>query len=677
MTSLSLYLGLLQRGVAPAVNPAVNPVAYGRTANFDAGIEGDAFVDGINGSDGNDGLTAATAKATIAAGYDVVKTMNGARTLRIMGDGHRYREKLTLNLLNPWPPVSLTSLKIASYGTDLPFISGAETVTGFVPCDAADQAVVGSNYASIYKATFPTASIEHNNFWRLMLSENGAPLKLATLRNGASTFDPFFTDATEPMIQPSDDPTLTIGVNGSGYYDTITHSSTLTFYTDSQLAQTVAALHAVPNLGRHIPVTSVTGSVLTLASTTYRPESNGGYSLLNLLPLMEQGGWGYRDDGAGNLTLYVWPNDAASLANGIEIAVRKHALSISKNDMPLTLEGFGLEMVSFTETDYNSALLYLNQGDNIVCRQLVLDRCSAAQQHMIFFKFNENVTFERSTMRYGQGCYGVGNTDTGGTGVYNYRYRNLLSQDLSHTGYRCFGMRDSALVDCRSERTSAGGHANLINFYLGCDNVLVVNFSAGVGEQDRPWAGYATCQNSSRIYCFHSTFTMAEDTRAFVDQSVANATHPTDPSENYLVNCWVPHEPARLDGVTGSSGITVGETTPEMNWHVYNCITPRILSTGGTLTRKNNILTKEAAADPSEASVSNIDTLHVAAAARDWRAAGGGLLTTKQGFDVETLVSTLEAAFPDVALRRDGAGRPWVPADPGIGPYGKEWNISL
>lgn len=445
----------------------------GRSTGYDAGTAGDVFVDGVNGNNANDGLTPATAKASIAAGYATIASMSGERVLRIMGDGHRYREKLTLNLLNPFPSVPLTGLTIASYGTDLPFITGAEEISGFVPCGAGDAALLGPNFASIYKATVPTSAIEHDNFWRLLLSENGVPLRLAVLRDDDAQFDPFFTDATEAMFHESDEPALAFGLNASGRFDTIAHPGRLDEFTDFQLNQSVAVLHAFPNVGRYLPVTSAGNAVLQLLSSAYRPEADAGYALLNILPKMEQGGWGYRDDGAGTLTLYVWPHDVASLATGIEIAARKHALSISKDDRPLTLEGFGLEMCSVTDTDYSSALLFCNQGDNITARQLMVDRFSGTQQHMVYFKFNENVSFTHSTMRRGQGSYGVGCTDTGGNGVHNYRYRNLLAEDLSQTGFRCFGMRDSAMVDCKAVRTSGGGHANLINFYLGCDWAIV------------------------------------------------------------------------------------------------------------------------------------------------------------------------------------------------------------
>lgn len=140
----------------------------------------------------------------------------------------------------------------------------------------------------------------------------------------------------------------------------------------------------------------------------------------------------------------------------------------------------------------------------------------------------------------------------------------------------------------------------------------------------------------------------------------------------------MPHESDLLAAASGNGGLVVGENTPEMNWHVYNSITPRIASTGGMLTRRNNILTGqgEVIGDPSEVVVSDIDSLHVDAAARDWRAASGSVLTNMAGFDVSALVADLSAEFTDVDLFRDSLGRAWDASDPGIGPYADSWPTS-
>lgn len=649
-------------------------VIYGRTPSYNAGTAGDIFVDGVNGDDGNDGLTTGTAVATITEGLAKMAALSGVqtRTVRVMGDGVRYREFVDYTHANA---TAANAVVIAGYGTDLPYISGAEVVTGWTQCDSGDEALLGANYASIYKTDIDAADVEHDEFWRMLLSEDGEPLALASRRSNTSLV-PFIIDSVDTMFRSDEDATVVIGVDGSGYVATITHPDVLGDYSDAQLAETVAAVHVKSNFTRHIRTTSASASVLTMEATSYKPENVHKYQLLNILPEIQEGGWGYTDNGDGTVTLYCWPLDTANLTDGIEIAVRESALQLyAFGGDSIHVESIGLEMCSAPDGS-NSNMIEFNQTSNLSMNQCIVDRYSSMPGHMLNMKLAGDCAITNSTMRRAQGAYGVGLGGGSSSGYANNRVMNMHMEDMSLTSVRPLNQHNYAVVDILAIRTSAGSHANTTDHKQKSDKGLFLNFNCSMAPGERPLGGYATHQTSSRVLHLHCTYTGADDGRSLVDQTPTSGAIP-DTGDNYVINCWTPHEPAIYDSENG--GFTLGNDNPlSGDWHVYNCVVPDINElNGATVYRANNILTDASATgDASESMVADIDTLHVDAANGDWRAVAGGLLTTHAGFDVESVIATYEAWFPDIDLRRDSLNRVWNPADPGVGPYGKVWATS-
>lgn len=663
---------VIQHSFATAGKPR-SSVPYGRDPNYDAGTAGDVFVDGVNGLDTNTGLSPAQAVKTIAKAYNVVKTMSGNLTIRVMGDGVKYREAVTTNLNVDGP--GITSLSIKSYGTDKPWISGAEVVTGFTACVSGDATVVGSNWANVYKATIPLSTITgHSSYWRMMLRENGEPLKLAQVR-GNNDVPPFFLDSSLTMMSSATDPTLSIALNGSNQISTITHMSLLPNYTDTQLQQTVAAILVYPNFVRHFKTASVSGSVLTMAANTnnFNGSTTYFYNLLNLAAAIEQGGWAYRVNGA-NLDIYVWPNDPASLTSGIDIAARKLAWKhTNTNSKPVRFEGLGFEMVASDDGATDNGLLNLNLGNNITVSQCHFRFNSGQQTMMLYDKWGSNIRYEYLTIEYGQGSYGCGmDGQSGALGTGN-RVANCFFSDLSFTPSRHQYQSLMAVTNIFIRRTSAGGHANTHDFKSGSDRCVCVGLVVDMSDEGRPVQGYATNASSSRIYYLHSTFPTNSDGRAYVDQTQSVDVLPYTGGDNALINCWVPHE---LGGTWSTYGaLMVGRTSPASNWKVYNCISPTIVAAGGTVDRKNNLLTYSSATTggTDETKADYATTVYNDPDNRDWAAKAGSPLTTKAGYNVESIVAQLEAWFPDVDFRKDAWGRAWDPAQPGVGPWGNLW----
>lgn len=616
------------------------------------------FVDANSGDNENDGISVDLAKATLGAAIAAASAAGGDQVIRVIGDGIKYRESVDFL----WTGAALNSLKIAGYRTDRPIISGAEILTGWAPCVISDEVIVGANWPNVQKVTVNAADFPAPKYWRTLMMENGSPLTICGLRRAARTTPDFFLDNIDQTFDETEDATdLEFGLRSGVWYDTIKHPELLNDYADDQLQQTTAVLHSFPNVTSFVEVTAVSDHVLQLAINSFRPNNagvSGSYALLNLLPKITQGEWGFRDNADGSVTFYCWPNSETNLPANMELAVRTEGMRLyrAQSNSPFTLDGINFEM--FAGGGSRGQAFGLDGNVNLTGNTALIKQCKFGlymTDRGFGSKFAEQaVHVENVTFHDGVG-FGMMTIPASNKPLYDYRVRNCLAKDLSQTGFRMFGIRDAVLQDCRSERTSGGGHANLINFYQGCDRIVVQNFQGGTTDTARAFAGYGTNQASSRLYFLHCTFTLALDGRGYVDQNVPGQAIPTQNGDCFLVNCWVPHMADRL-AVANNGGITVGRDTTD--WDVINCVTPAIVETGGTVTRRNNILTNSTSAgNASETLVSDISTLHAQAANGNWSAAPGSILSTKDGGDVSSVIATLETWFPEENFRRDGLAR--------------------
>ena len=642
----------------------------GQSPRYDAGTAGDWFVDGAQGDDGNAGTTPAAAFATIAAALAAAYATGGAQTIRIMGDGHVFREANALS----WNAPALTDLTITGYGTDRPVISGARCLSGFAPCTVADAPLVGANFAQIRKLTVNAADYPIAAHWRTIMTEDGRALTLCGVRKPTRTTPDFFTDNINQFFNANDHPDLAITTRTGGYYDTLTHPSALGAFTDAQLAQSVAAVWRFGNGTEFLDVVSAINGTLTFGPANVTPQSGtaGAYALLNVLPAIEPGEWGYRDNGDGTVTYYIWPSDPGTTET--EIAVASHGLRILRglSNCSVTIENIDFTMCA--HSGLGGAALEINNVIGLAGNPASVRECSfsyCAGESCLLVKFCEQgTTIERCTFRDSI-SFGLMTLPSTGRPSVGNRVRQCLAQDLSQTGFRMFGCHDMVMSDIHAVRTSGGGHANAINFYGNCDRIAVVNFRGAIGVQSRLYEGYATNQSASRLYFLHCTFTPASDGRGYVDQTHGGEVLPSVGADSHLINCWVPHMPDRL-GSANAGGITVGRDVH--NWTVTNCVAPAIVNTGGTVTRASNLLTNSSViAGTGEVLAGDVDAVFADVERYRFEAVPGSPLNTMTGASVESTIQTLEGWFPDEDFRRDAVGRAWDPANPGVGPYAGNW----
>ena len=643
-------------------------VTYGRSHGHDAGTDGDLFLDPANGDDTNSGTAPGQAFASWAKAITEIKALTGDRTLRIMGNGAKIRGALACNLL-AFPYAANGTVRIKGYGTDLPALSGAKVVPGWSPCTAADAAVVGVNFANIWKASVLKSDVDHAEWQSLLLTENDTPLALTMARGDASS-DPFFLDDYNAMYSTGKGDPVAFTLNGAGHISEISLPGVLENWSDAQLARCKVMVHVYPNLGKVIDVASAANGVLQLAPNSVSPESFGGhkFTLLNILPELSQGSWGFRDDGGANLTLYCWPNDPQNLASEMEIAAERTALTVRADaTRQLELEGLRIEMASGGGiTDGRG--IYINTASHVSIRQCEIANVAHREFGYGAFdtKFSSDITIEDVTIRNCQCAFGgFWNASNGTPGIGN-RGKRLHIENASLGVLRNYAQQEFALVDIQPVNCCAGAHGNQINWYFACDKVVMIGFMPNAAKIDHgPHDGYVTNNGSSNVLVMHSLLRLSRDGRGLFDQTVQ--TPLQTPAQHHLINCWVPHESERI-GVY--SGLSVGENTPQADWIVANSVSPGIANLGGVVTRRNNVLTSGNADHLSEVTTVP-STLHRAEQDDNFLLQAGGETLLSSGYDVENIIQQYEAWFPDIDFRRDGLGRFWDPADPGIGPYGK------
>ncbi|TRD11664.1 hypothetical protein FGU71_07145 [Erythrobacter insulae] len=639
----------------------------GQTFGYDAGVDADFYV-APDGDDSQVGSLTAPF-ATIQTALNAAQAAGGDQTIALR-EG-TYREQPTLTS-------SLNNLTIKRYGSEVPVISGANLIPGFTRCVSDDEPAIGGNFDQIWKATVPVGDYPIQAMHRTIMRQDGSALSLCGIRRPERTVPDLFYDNIDQLQSPEDFPDLSISLR-AGFYDTISHSGVIDQYSDAQLEQTVAALYESGNNEAFLDVVGVSDGVLNLDNAIdVEPSGQGAYALLNVLPSIQSGQWGWKDNDDGTVTFYVWPHSLP--IHDVEISVRSRGLDLSRNtnSCAITVEGITFELTR-GQNAQDSALRINNaaglSGCGAVIRQCLF-RHIADGRALMQNICEQGVVLEDCTFRDSV-SFGLQTSPSTVSNAYNYanRYRRLRFQDISGTGMRLFGVRDTIIEDVVAYRTSAGGHANALNIYNNSDNVVVQRFIGGFTENTQLYTGYGANQLSSRLHFLHCIFPPNTNTgRGYVDQNANAVALPVAKpgNESHFINCWVPHIAERLP-IMDQGGVSLGRDV--MDWTIANCVIPFINETGGTINRSNNILTNASVAgNVSEVTVNRTD-LHTNPDKYQFEAELGSALNSMTGLNINGLITDLETVFPGESFRKDIAGRDWDPSAPGIGPYAGDWPI--
>lgn len=163
---------------------------------------------------------------------------------------------------------------------------------------------------NVYKSTVNAFEFRAPRYFQTIITEAGSALEICGLRQPGRTVPDFFVDNIDQCFdsnEPTETTDLTFGLPSGVWYDTISHPEYLSAYSDDQLEQTCAVVHAFPNVTGFTEIVSANSGFLQLVTANLRPSggaANGAYALLNLLPEIKSGQWSYRTNGDGTVTFY-------------------------------------------------------------------------------------------------------------------------------------------------------------------------------------------------------------------------------------------------------------------------------------------------------------------------------------------------------------------------------------
>ena len=598
------------------------------------------FVD-VAASPGGDGLSIGTAFNTLSAAASAASSGD-----IIAPAGGVYRETYA-------PPAGTITTGDAN---DRFVISGGEALPGLVPCVAADAAVVGPNWPSMFKATVAKSLFPDDDALSGNLCENGVQMPLSCER--ADRSDAFFL--TKSSYWHTADEVELSGANITGFK----LPSMTDGYTKAQLETAKIYFVTEPN------VTRQTALVFDEGDDFMRPvggpfvyennTSKDNFALFNLPAAARPGEWGFTENGS-NVTIYVRPADPASVAAGlIEYAARDIGLHVSGEDdvevaefvvrqqgcpskerCPITVAGSDrVHLHDFSVSDTYSpgnsgyAQIFCRGGDDPHIHHFTLERAQGMFGMFLsgtgasnadwpwlrvvdavnlpstwpatargatsgatvtvtqYSASRDRLAFEPTTL---SGTFQDGETITvGGEAIGQY---SLSGSDLNNNadpsivGYdsggsvhdfdisytssspiRVFTWQNLAIYRGVMRECGRASHANTINFYDQCYNILVWGVNAETAD------GYATWQESEGIvfaFCAFSASTASSGGhRAIAQQQNNIAKYPGvvfGHLPSAVLNCRTTPFPGRVDDTRYGNGLdATSNLAPFNRWTVYN-----------------------------------------------------------------------------------------------------------
>jgi len=654
-------------GITAVDDAASALVAYGWDTGFDAGTTADYYV----ATTGNDSTGTGSVGApwlTLQKALNQVNTDNVPKTIKLRGG--KYRGKGELGGIDGLPG---NPVVISRYGTESPVLSGAEVLTGWAVCTSGDEADVGDNFASIYKTTLAKSATEASNKLDLYLHENGTFMSWATDR--ADESDLFIPNA-DTAFHVAD----VFGVNGSNQIVSITDTGVISRYTEAQLLNAQAYIYHFSNSTARVAITAVDTGISTISVSGLKTrhsssQSDWRYSLVNIIPAMDTGQWGVKDNGDNTLTVYCWPTDTGNLTTNIEYAARDHVINLNNADH-IKIEGLTVEMVSGNGNEAGIGIgTHTNTGitkTGLTIRQCLIQK-TARGYAPIYLSNVDDLLIEKVTVKDCFGFYGIFVN-----GCSDVRLQTVDVSNTAASGFRCFGANDLIFCYTHLRNTGRGSHTNKFNFYEQCDNILVWGIKCGLDVESR-----VTWQEASNLVFGFCQLAVDNTNTGIVEQQ--NATPPPNlASENYLFNLAVlPHPDASGNANAVFMESPYGDKYSLHNSHYYgggiatisltsethNVVT-RLSGSGSTAGRVGGKWT----AGEYDATVTVETTL--ANVYTDWENGnytpkpGGPILTTAaKDLEASGVIAILQARFPDFEyFDRDMNGVQFDWSSPFIGP---------
>ncbi|WP_035898081.1 hypothetical protein, partial [Labrenzia sp. DG1229] len=275
--------------------------------------------------------------------------------------------------------------------------------------------------------------------------------------------------------------------------------------------------------------TGITDIRRTLESNPYKNR----FILVNLLPMMRRGEWGFVDNGA-TVDLYFWPSDVGNVNVNIEYSRRGYCIDVTGKSH-LNFKSIILERSS-SAGDKNDGHYAFNAGNSVgaspYATDIELDNVwvrdtyrSESSYAPIWMRHVNNFKVSQSTVSDAVNQFGIQATgpfwneyDSSPTGTWIDRCV-VLRADQSPI--RLYGLKDFIVSRGHYINCGQAAHANKGNIYGGGHNGLWIH--------NYWWAcpGYWTFQRSSGqffVFNFIHGNTLDTDGRAIEDQNYDNTT---------------------------------------------------------------------------------------------------------------------------------------------------------
>lgn len=614
------------------------------------GAIADFFVS-PSGSNDNDG-TIDSPFMTIQRAVDAAISAGGRRTILVRGGV--YRE--TVSLAGWGGSGGAARQQLMSYPGETPVISGSEIITGWVRCNAIDADIIGPtlgvNNSPVWKVTIQRSAIQSSALGGANLRENGVQVALVSDRASIG-FSPLVQSDNRDFHIPD-----SFTTNGEGDVDTIT-STIFGGYSEAQLQRCVLVGYGSPNVVFHSAITNASGNTITLAAP-YPPQggTETSFNLVNALPALVAGRWGYVDHGNGEVTLYLYPNSEDNITDGIEIGAR--AIGIDVRSAPwVTIDGFVIEgqgggtvtqssgIISNSAINFNGLTI-----QNCVIRR-TMNFTSQGGYGAIYLRQASQTVIDGCNFQDVYGQYGIGISASSGVSGGN-RISNCEALRVEKSPWRLYGQNTTLLAYCNATDCALSAHANKANTYE--QNRRVTFWGLKFSSVDTEYfPGYVTWQEASTFTLGMSLIPTGADGRSVTNQQ--NGTEPPDnASTHYIVNVCAPVSAAATPSygsivATGSISPAADETT-----RVYNSVASGIsLGSSGIFEGSHNVFIDSLGnVSPGAFDLTfTPDEVFVDPAEEDFALAAESKLIGAGGKDLEDWLLELEAQHGGFDLHRD------------------------
>lgn len=513
-------------GVAPG--PAF---IRGWNPNYNAGTNPDYVVDNVSGVDS--GSVGPFASANYAIG--VAKAAGGQKWIAVRKRGGPYRE---MPDFAGWSGSSGAKNKFTGWGDEKPIFRGDDIVTGWTRCDATHAAILGDvlgvNGSPVFYRRTARASISSPSLVSMCVVENDEPVAIA--QDYASQTNPHLTHDSTTMHT-----TTSFTLSGENV-QTVTKSGVINNYTEAQLQNAFMAYHGGDNFVYFAPILSASGDTLTI-TPAHKPSPPNpsvlSFGLINALPALTAGRFGYVIVDANWVDVYLYPTNEANLASGIGIVSRKANMRVVGAEH-LILEGFELRHMGGGDGATSTGVtLQIGENptntsgqDGIEVRHVKIAWNVAGSA---LFTYSKNLIFENCTIEdiYNRTAeelwMGISLRYIGTTRIGN-QLRYLDMKRVEQSACQMYGQVNACFVYSKLTDCGQGGHANLFNSYFYGENVLFW------GIETVDCKGYATWGSSRNVtigMCLLSDNPL--DDRNIWDQSAGLTYPPPDGMSTHFV----------------------------------------------------------------------------------------------------------------------------------------------